>query len=130
MSAAPLIDQRLSERLLASEMTLRVFLNGHQIRTPLIVLDYNRDGIAFISSAHLGSRQNIRLSLALDDHQVGPVEATVHNCRKLKTGDYRCGIQFRADSPKQLDRKKIMIGLELLENTLRINQGYSNTILS
>jgi len=119
MSAVSPIEKRASARLLATGLTLQVSLNGHRMKTPLSVLNYNRNGIAFISSEYLDCSQKVRLSIELENNHVGPIEAAVHNCRKIKSGEFRCGVQFRTDAPNQLDRHKIMLGLILLEDALR-----------
>ena len=130
MSVVSPIEKRVSKRLEAFGMSLQVTLNGHRVKTPLSVLDYNRNGIAFISSVHLGYSQKVRLSLQLKNNRVGPIEVSIHNCRKLKSGEFRYGIQFRTNSTNQLDRKKMVLGLALLEDALRQVQDTSRTILS
>jgi hypothetical protein len=119
MSAVSPIEKRAYERLPASCFSLRISLNGHRVKTFFKVLDFNINGIAFTSQTCLNSNHKVRLLIEYDNMQVGPVEGALHNCRKLKSGEFRCGMQFRTDSPDQLDRQKIILGLKLLEDALR-----------
>ena len=121
MSAVSPLEKRAYERLPAPGFSLELAINGHRAKALFRVIDFNTNGIAFTSEICLNSSQKVRLLIEYDKKQVGPVEGALHNCRKLKSGIFRCGIQFRTDSPDQLDRQKIIIGLKLLEDTLRNN---------
>lgn len=112
------IERRASLRVQASAIVVCVTANGHRIKIPPKVINFNQYGIALLCKQHLNCSHSFRISLKFKSIAIGPVEAALHNCRKLKNGEFRCGIQFRPDSPFQLDTHRIKAELHALEQLM------------
>ena len=118
MTVVCIDEERRNSAVPKFEMSVCLKANGYRVRAPLSVLEFNRNGMALLSEQLLTHTQTLRVLVQSRTHTIGPIEATLHNCRPLKKGGYRCGIQFRLDSPEQLDGVEITRQLGELESLL------------
>lgn len=82
------------------------------------VLDYNRYGMSLRLTRPLATDQTIDIELDFGTMHIAGVVGVIHNCRGLRDGGYRCGIQFRTGARTQLDRNQIRAQLARLEREI------------
>jgi len=79
------------------------------------VLDFNRYGMSLRLARPLATNQTVDIELDFGVLHIEGVVGVIHNCRSLRDGGYRCGIQFRTGAATQLDRNQIRSQLAGLE---------------
>lgn len=114
MPANPVSERRTLPRFTGRHLAVELRQRGKLSRTPATVLDFNRFGIAVLSSEPIPKGKQIFLTLTCGEVHLEHVIGVVHNCIAQLDG-YRCGVQFRTRSELQFDKDHVEQSLRHLE---------------
>ena len=109
-----LAERRLEPRYPADGLVVSVRKKGRLVRMQGLAADFNRHGIALLLNQPLGKDVQVYVTLACGDTVVHNVVGIVHNCVSMQDR-FRCGIQFRTASDRQVAPAETKTGLEVLE---------------
>ena len=116
-STSGIPERRTNPRFSGEDMQVLVRQRGRMARAQSRVVDFNRFGIALITSERLEKNKPLFLTLTCHGVHLENVVGVLHNCIAHADG-YRCGIQFRTQSTLQFDRNFVERTLSRLEQEL------------
>lgn len=117
MNSEPSIERRRNPRLAVTPLGVVVRVRGRLGTIQAAALDFNRHGIAVLTSQALGKDRTVFVSLQWEDVRLENLVGVVHNCTRQE-GQFRNGIRFRPLSDLQRDRRKVEVLLAGLEAAL------------
>ncbi|MEM9620401.1 MAG: PilZ domain-containing protein [Pseudomonadota bacterium] len=114
MADFALAERRSKPRIPTESLVVSVRRKGRINRLVGLAINFNRYGVAIVLDQPLNKDSTVYLALSHGDTHVDELIGVVHNCISQDQG-YRCGIQFRTQSPMQFDREMVESRLRQLE---------------
>jgi len=117
MEHSNLHERRRHPRYPTASLPVRVRKKGRFATLDGMAADFNRHGMGLIIDQPLPKDSVVFLTIADGCTRIKNVRGVVHNCCATPAG-YRCGVQFRTDSPQQFDGGTVSQQLLMLESRL------------
>lgn len=118
--ADPNTERRELPRVSAEGFQVDLRPQGRLARMQAQAVDFNRYGIAVVTTTALKERKKVYVTLRLGDLQLDSLVGVVHNCCQHE-GGFRCGIRFKTHAELQTDRalvESLLTSMEQLASAL------------
>ena len=111
-------ERRELSRFSADGFEVDIRPRGRLARLRARAVDFNRHGIAVVTTSPLKERKSVYVTLQVGDLRLDNLVGVVHNCCQ-QDGGFRSGIRFRTQAELQTDRFLVETILGRMEDLAR-----------